>query len=137
MKGFLRFFFLFPKNTIVNKIFIFTTNTFSDEVVNNQRNIYKAFKFVSVVKNVIYYRYVDCQLFPSYFDGKSLLENVPNWVLVKILTNFHHLSEIFDNFASRQRDTYRVLQTIQMKLILLNFCVSGQSLPFWAPLKLL
>ena len=30
----------------------FTTKRFTDEVVNKQRNIYKAFKFVSVVKNL-------------------------------------------------------------------------------------
>ena len=34
-----------------------------------------------------------------------------------------------------QRYTYRVLQTIQMKLVL--FYVFGQSGPFWAVLKLL
>ena len=29
-----------------------STNSFTDEVVNKQRNIYEAFKFVSVVKNL-------------------------------------------------------------------------------------
>ena len=47
------FFFLFPKNTIVNKTV--TTNSFTEEVVlKNTRNIYKAFKFVSVVKNLLF-----------------------------------------------------------------------------------
>ena len=36
----------------VKKICTVTTNSFTDEVVLKQQNIYKAFKFVSVVKNL-------------------------------------------------------------------------------------
>ena len=32
----------------------FTINSFTDEVVNKQRNIYRAFKFDSVVKNLLF-----------------------------------------------------------------------------------
>ena len=41
VKGFVSVFFIFKKNTIVKK---------TDEVVNTQKNIFKAFEFVSVVK---------------------------------------------------------------------------------------
>ena len=45
VKGFMVFFFLFPKNTIVNKnlqtkICTVTTNSFTDEVVLNNNEIY-------------------------------------------------------------------------------------------------
>ena len=49
-----RFWVFFPFS---KKIFAFTTNSFTDEVVNKQRNIYKAFKFVSVqsrIHNLLY-----------------------------------------------------------------------------------
>ena len=39
-------FYRFPKKPIVNK------NSFIDEVVNKQRNMYEAFKFVSAFKNL-------------------------------------------------------------------------------------
>ena len=57
MKGFVSVVFPFSKNTIVNKnletkICTVTTNSFTDEVVNEQRNIFKPFKFASVVKNL-------------------------------------------------------------------------------------
>ena len=57
VKGFVSVVFPFWKNTIVNKnletkICTVTTNSFTDEVVNEQRNIFKPFKFASVVKNL-------------------------------------------------------------------------------------
>ena len=45
-----------------------------------------------------------------------------------------YASAVPKNLGLGQRYTYRVLQTIEMKLIL---CVSGQSRTFWAELKLL
>ena len=40
------------KQKSVKKICKVTTNSFTDEVVKKQQNIYKVFEFVSVVKNL-------------------------------------------------------------------------------------
>ena len=61
MKGFVSVVFPFSekhncKQKFVNKNLYShtTTNSFIDEVVKKQRNIYKSFKFVSVVKNLYF-----------------------------------------------------------------------------------
>ena len=41
-----------------NLFLTFTINSFTDEVVNKQRNIYRAFKFVSVVNYLLFITFI-------------------------------------------------------------------------------
>ena len=55
VKGFVSVVFPFSKKTqLSTKIRTFRTNSFTDKIVNKQLNIHKAFKFVSVVKNLLF-----------------------------------------------------------------------------------
>ena len=68
------------------------------------------------------------------FSTKKPMVRIYQKIFFLVVISPKNQRNFFSISALAQRYTYRVLQTIQMKLILF---VSGQSPPFWAALKLL
>ena len=116
------------------------------EVIQPTENILNNFSvFLFFVPFLNTEKDVSTKTFPKNWDSQRYLLEL-SWPIQRLRPKSYSFKEYFFSrqrsclkfqgrfLGSAQRYTYRVLQTILMKLIL---CVSGQSWPFWAALKVL